>query len=151
MGAQRERFAAWLQSRGRPPEPQLETLLLRAADAYDTVKEGGELLLEHLRVIVDAASSSRALLWMNAVDLLGILAEQWPLAVQAVLEMSRDRKAHVRFNAICCLRTGTPDAVANAILKAALSDKSSRVRWKAGDHTERLGKRNVIPGFSAHL
>jgi DNA-binding transcriptional ArsR family regulator len=151
MGIQHERFATWLQSRRGPREPKLEALLLRVADAYDTVKEREELLADQLRLIVEAASSSRALLWTNCVSFLGVLSQQWPQAAEAVLAMSRNRIATVRFNAICCLTAGTPEAVITAVLKAGLVDKSSRVRWKATDVLEKLEKRSLIPELTSAL
>lgn len=149
MERKRPRFEAWLQGRRGPREPELERALLAAVDAFDVVNETGKLQDEELRLILDAASSSRALLWMNVVDLLGKLSEQWPAAAEAVMDMSRSPKAHVRFNALCCLKTGTPNAVVNTVLKAGLVDRSSRVRWKAADRTEGLEKINLIPELTA--
>jgi hypothetical protein len=86
---------------------------------------------------------------MNAVDFLGLLTETWPQAAETVLTMSKNSKAHVRFNAICCLKPGTTQTVVNTVLKSGLADKSSRVRWKAAEKTEQLEMVNLLPELTA--
>jgi hypothetical protein len=148
MGKQRIRFEKWFPTR-KPRAPELEANLLAIADAFDSARERGTLNSEQLALIVDGASSEKALLWMTSVDILGALSKDWPEAVEAIVAMSKDRNSQVRFNAICCLQVGIPNDAINSILKAGLIDKSSQVRWKAADQAEKLDKVDFIPDLTA--
>jgi hypothetical protein len=149
MPSQRERFETWL-ARRKPREPQWEAELLKVADAYDAVKVSGKLTPEDLRVVVDGASHSRALVWENSIQLLGWLSEKYPDAASAIAEMFKSRKSHVRFNAVCCLTPGTKGNVPE-LLRAGMADKSSRVRWKAAEKTQELNLRELVPEMTAAL
>lgn len=62
MGSQRKRFEEWLENRFRGPrDPHAEANLLAAADAFDAVWESANIQPEQLKLIVDAASHSRAI------------------------------------------------------------------------------------------
>lgn len=125
--------------------------MLGVADAYDAAMQSGTLSAEQLQRVVEGASSSRALLWDNSTDLLKKLSGRWPAAADAIAAMFRSRKAHVRFAALCSLGSQTPVAITDALLAAGLCDKSSRVRWKAVDHADRLERRNLVPEITAAL
>jgi hypothetical protein len=49
------------------------------------------------------------------------------------------------------LTKGTPVEITDRILKALLPDKSSRVRWKAGEIADRLARVNLVPDIAAVL
>jgi hypothetical protein len=151
VGPQHQRYAAWLESRRGPRDPHDEVAVLEVADAYDAAMQTGTLSAEQLQCVVDGASSSRALLWNSATDLLADLSARWPAAADAIATMSRSRQAHVRFAALCSLGRDTPAATTDAVLTAALRDKSSKVRWKAVDRANRLERRNLVPEITAAL
>jgi hypothetical protein len=151
FGPQHERYAAWFERRRGPRNPADEAALLAMADAFDSAQQTGTLSAEHLRRIVEGVSSSRMLLWSNAADLLGKLSGKWPAAADAIATMSRDRKAHVRFAALCSLGDETPVGITDAILKAGFSDKSSQVRWKVVDRANRLERRNLVSEITKAL
>src|ERR1043166_8978671 len=151
MSGEGARFEAWLQRRRGRREPLLEAELLTVVDAYDTAKQGRTLKPEELQLIADAASDSRALLWQNAVAFMGVLSEQWPEANAAILAMAQSRKAHVRFNALCCLGESTPFSTVEQVLKSGLRDKSARVRGKAADRMGQLRKLEFVPELTAAL
>jgi hypothetical protein len=111
----------------------------------------GTLSAEQLQRVVGGASSPRALLWNGATDLLKNLSARWPAAADAIATMSRSPQAHVRFAALCSLGRETPIATTDAVLTAALRDKSSQVRWKAVDRSNRLERRNLVPEITAAL
>ncbi len=76
---------------------------MRAVDAFDAIQTSGRMEAEQLDAIVSAASSKRTPLCENASNLLDALSEKWPQVRDAILRMSRDKRAHVRFSAILCL------------------------------------------------
>jgi hypothetical protein len=150
-GPQHEHYAAWLERRRAPRDPEAEADLLAVADAYDAAMQSGTLSPEQLQRVIDGASDSRALLWNNATDLLKKLSGTWPAAADAMVTMFRSRKAHVRFATLCSLGRETPVTVTDALLKAGIRDKSSRVRWKAVDRANILERRNLVADIAAAL
>jgi hypothetical protein len=150
-GPQHERYAAWFERRRGPRDAKAEADLLAVADAYDAAMQDGMLSAEQLQRVVDGASDPRALLWNNATDLLMKLSGKWPAAADAIATMFRSGKAHVRFAALCSLGRETPVDVTDALMKAGLMDKSSRVRWKAVDRANTLERRNLVPEITAAL
>ena len=151
LGPQHERYAAWFEHRRGPRDPQEEAALLAVADAYDAAMQIGTLSTEQLQRVVEGASSRRALLWNNATYLLMMLSGRWPAAADAIVSMSRNRQAHVRFAALCSLGRETPAAITDAALKAGLCDRSSRVRWKAADQANRLERANLVAEIIAAM
>ena len=89
------------------------------------------------------------IIWNSSVEMLGLLSEKWPSAADAVLSMSKSKKAPVRFNAICCLREKTPIEITDEVLTSGFADKSSKVRWKAAQTANDLRRLNLIPALSA--
>jgi hypothetical protein len=131
MKKQRDRFKAWFARWRGVRTSDEEAAVMAFADAYDAAVQSGELSPDQLATIINAANSSRALLWINATELLADLALRWEIAAQAIAEMFASRQSHVRFAALCCLLAKTPVSLSNRLLRNGLIDKSSRVRWKA--------------------
>jgi len=150
-GTQHELYAAWFRRRRGPRNAQDEADLLAAADAYDAAIRDGKLSAEQLQCIVEGASSPRALLRNNATELLTKLSGRWPEAADAISNMFCSRQSHIRFAALCSLGRETPADVTDALLRAGLCDKSSRVRWKAADRANHLERRNLVPEINAAL
>lgn len=145
MGAQRNSFSNWLDSRYTGPrDSAIEAQLLTLAEAFDRAEETGSLAFADLQMVVEGASSPRGMLWNNATGLLEKLSARWREAAEAVLAMSKSRKANVRFSALCALGKHTPADITDTMLAAGLADKSSRVRWKAAQRTEDLKRRHLL-------
>ncbi len=145
MGKQRERYEAWFARWRGIRTAEEEAAVFAFADAYDAAVESGKLSSEHLMTVVNAASSPRALLWMNSTELLGDLAVRWEAAAQAVAEMFTSRQSHIRFAALCCLLPMTSIEVADSLLRSGLTDKSSRVRWKAAQKIGIFERKKMLP------
>ena len=145
MGRVRDDIEGWLNRIIRPRCPELEPIIVAAAEAYDAAEEGGELPPELLRPVVDAASDSHRPVYEFAVSLLRRLTGRFPEACQAVADMAGHPKSHVRFNAILSLGRGTPAPLALEILRQGLRDRSSRVRIKAADWSGTLRLREMVP------
>lgn len=151
MTSARQRYAPWIHSSLRKRWPELEAAFVAAIDAYDSIHDDQIVTAETLRPIIDAASSSRRPLYENVTGLLGELTERFPEARDAVEKMSVDRRSHVRFNAILCLRKATPASFAILMLRRALRDKSAVVRQKAADWSGRLRMREIVDDLEAAL
>jgi len=149
MDKQRDIFETWFARWRGVRTPAEEAAVLAFADAYDRAIESGNLQPEQLNEVVAAASSSRALLWKNAVDLLARLAVRWEAALDAVETMFASKQSQVRFAAICCLRADTPVIVANRLLLQGLTDKSSRVRWMAAQKASDFDRKELLPHLEA--
>jgi HEAT repeat protein len=149
MGKQRDRFEAWFARWRGVRTPDEEAAVLAFADAYDAAVQSGKLSPDQLATVVDAASSPRALLWMNATELLADLAIRWEIAAQVVAKMFASRQSHIRFAALCCLRADTPMKISNGLLRNGLIDKSSRVRWKAAQKIGDLERNELLPELEA--
>lgn len=150
-GPQHEHYAAWFERRLGRRDAKAEADLLAVADAFDDAMQSGTLSCEQLQRVVEGASDSRGLLWNNATDLLMKLSGKWPAAADAIAAMFQSPKANIRFAALCSLGRDTPVAVTDALLKAGLSDRSARVRWKAVDRADTLERRNLVPEITAAL
>lgn len=129
----------------------VDPILLAAADAYDAAEAQGSPSLEQLQIIVDAASHPLARIWMDGIRILMRASGWWDEAAQAILIMSKNSKTQVRFNAICVLGPKTPDAILDTVLKAGLTDRSTRVRWKAADRAASLRQFHLEPEIEAAL
>jgi hypothetical protein len=145
------RLKPWIDDYLRIRAPELVEPFIKALSSYDTVQNSGRLLPENLESIVTAASSSRRPLLEGITDYLGFLSRDWPEARESILEMSRSKYSHVRFNAILCLWKETPAEIINEVLKRSLSDKSARVRGKAADWMGRLRYRYLLPELGMAL
>ena len=149
MGAERERYEAWLKTWRGVRTAEEEAEVLAVADAYDAAMERHDLSSERLKVIVDAASSRRSLLWQNATGMLARLAVRWRIAADAVRYMFQDRQSHVRFAALCCVTLQMPSEIIEDLLRRGLTDKSSRVRWKAAQRIGEFNKTDLLPELEA--
>lgn len=147
MVTQRERFERYFGLPG-PKDSDREQVLLAVADAFDAAMIDGDMTEDRLRVIVQAVSSPKVAIWESCCGILGAASERWPNAAEAILQISRQSHAHVRFNAICSLTEKTPAHVVNEVLKNGLSDRSARVRWKAADQACSLNQHRLIPDIA---
>lgn len=119
--------------------------VLPAGAAYDRAQQTGELTETDIATIVDAAGQARLLVAMNATELLQSLSLRWPAAAtRAIVDLFASTKAHARFAALCSTTEHTEPEVLRTILQRGLTDKSSRVRWKAADRAERLERRDLL-------
>ncbi len=133
------------------PNPHIDPVLMAAADAFDAATARGGPAPEHLATIVEGASHKLARIWYDGIRILQRASERWPEAAEAIREMSRDTKAHVRFCALCSLGARTPADATDAVIKAGLTDRSANVRWKAADRAVSLHRVHLAPELEAAL
>jgi HEAT repeat protein len=150
MSEQRARLEHWLAL-----QPSLDPALVAAhhsaLDAFEAAAGRGEVTEDQLRRLVAIASDKREWLWPSGAEYLAILSENSETVCQAVLEMSRSSKWHVRFHALFCVGIMTPAAVTERLLVAGLSDKSWRVRWRAAVTINAFERRELLPQLAAAL
>jgi hypothetical protein len=63
--------------------------------------------------------------------------------------MFESKQSHVRFAALCCLLPNTPGDITHRLLRGGLSDKSSRVRWKAAQMVGDFERKEFLPELEA--
>ena len=129
----------------RPYRPELESALAVAIKSLGTDSTVAEATIES---VVDAASDKRAAVYEIGSTVLGELAESDHRAMSAIQKMALSEHAHVRHNALLCLTNETARSAALAIMRGALSDKSSRVRCKAADWAGRLKAQALVPDLA---
>ena len=150
--SKRAEYKEWLDhGYTGPRNPGDKEALLKVAGAFDAVQRDGKLTKNRLQTVVNGVSSKKALVWDGSSTLLMFLSEQFPEAATAILELSRSKQGHVRFNALCCLGKPTPPDVVDAAIRSGLTDKSSRVRWKAAQQAHVLNRVNLVPDITAAL
>ena len=99
MPKARERFEPFVERR-LAGFPEIVEPLMAAVDAFDAIDERGERSQANLDKLVLAASSSRGPLCENICPYMRVLSGKWPAVADAILEMSKSSKGHIRFNAI---------------------------------------------------
>lgn len=125
-----------------PVMPEVVPSLLQALELIATQSPPSTLVVADL---VKAISSSRVAVYETTSYILGELAIYSPLALDAVLALSRATDSRVRHNALLCVNEEWPARTVHDVLEQALRDKSSRVRRKAADWTGRLRCKTLLP------
>ena len=144
MKSARDLYAPYLREL-RQRYPADEAVVRSALDAFDSIQQGTGINQHALQPIVEAASNSRKRVHEIAVDLLQRLAETQRKALDAVAIMAENPRSHVRFNAIVCVGKSAPREFQLRLLRQALRDKSSKVRWKAAYRALRLRIKELVP------
>ncbi|HZN64844.1 MAG TPA: hypothetical protein VFB66_06050, partial [Tepidisphaeraceae bacterium] len=135
----------WIRAFLRKRRPHLERSYRAAWEALGRSLRSGTLRDADLAKVVRAARAKESALWQNATGWLAQLAGKHPEARQAVRAMARDKLAHVRFSALCCLGSRSPRTLLLDVILPAINDKSSRVRWKAADIAGLVELREGVP------
>jgi hypothetical protein len=147
----RDELQPWIKDYLQPRYPELVGPLLVAADAFDRTRRHGTLSPEDARFLFEAASSARSPLGENSASMLGELARDCHLARDTILRMSKDRKAHVRVNALVSLDGLEPCDVHDTVARAALCDFSARVRELAADKVRGWNMTHLLPELESAI
>ena len=145
MGAQRDHYEQWFAKRRGPRNGADEAAALKAAGAYDAMKEQDKASRPRLDILVAAAGNPHRLVWNCAAHLLSKSLRDWPEVAETIAEMMLARSSTTRFSAMCCVQDHMPPQVAREMIQAGLSDKSGQVRWKAGEASNRLKFVEFVP------
>lgn len=131
--------------------PTDAALARELVSALQAIRDGAQVTSVVLQATIRAVSSLRVPIYECASSVLGELAVFDSGAMKAIADLSKSPDARVRHNALLCLNTEQPMARVQEILRAALSDKSSRVRRKAADWIGRLRQQELLPAMEAAL
>jgi hypothetical protein len=136
---------SWVREYLEPRYPELVAPYREAESIRDDAIESGVLPEDALSLLLVSARSSRTPLGENASAMLGQLADRFASARQTIRQMSGDKKAHVRVNALVALHTHAISDLHEEILSAAVRDRSAKIRALAADKIMTFGLRALLP------
>jgi HEAT repeat protein len=143
-------YRTWI--REHLAEPKKQRLAIRALDAYDRIENADGIAASDIILIVHAASCPFVRVWEIGVELLNRLGVRHEEARNAILNMLRDRKAAVRFQAIAMLGLSElPHPFAASLIQLGLCDRSYQVRGTAAEAACQLGFAELIADLEASL
>lgn len=130
---QTARYRKWVDEHHAPAEQKASAY--RALDQYETLANRKKIHRDDLAPIAAAASSSQLVAWDIGTVFLARLAGAHSAAREALVELSRHKKADVRNSIVWSLKwawkEGLPRGFVLQILRGALSDRSKKVRQQA--------------------
>ena len=112
-------------------------------DAVLAIRGSNTVAPEHVAAFVAAAEASHQYAFVLGGKRLVQCSHFSPLAVEALRGLSAHRRWGPRFNVMCVLGYGPPDALALELLHRGLADKSARVACRAADACDELRE---VPG-----
>lgn len=128
-----DEYKSWFAKYLEPRYPDLVTPLRTAPGAYDLIQGKEQIDYADLQPIVEVARSHHKPFYENASNLFEKLTADHQAACDAVVEMSCDKRAQIRFKPIICLGSRTSRELRTDLVHQALFDKRARVREKAAD------------------
>jgi hypothetical protein len=91
---------SWIREYLEPRYPELVAPYREAESIRDAALVSGQLSESSISLLVKGAKSPRTPLGENISGMLGSLADQFPQVKDAIRAMFRDKKMHVRINAL---------------------------------------------------
>ncbi|MEA3099475.1 MAG: hypothetical protein QOF74_3715 [Caballeronia mineralivorans] len=135
---------SWIKEYLEPRYPELVAPYREAERIREAALKSGHLSESSLSLLLESARSARTPLGENVSGMLGSLADRFPLVRDAVRMMARDKKAHVRINALVALDSQQKSPLNDEILSGALRDRSARIRALAADKIMTFGLRYLL-------
>ncbi len=136
---------SWIKGYLEPRYPELVAPYREAERICDTALASGQLTESSLSTLLESAKSARTPLGENVSGMLGSLAGRFSIVQDAIRAMARDKKAHVRINALVALDSEQQSPLNAEILSAALRDRSARIRALAADKIMTFGLQCLLP------
>jgi hypothetical protein len=133
MSTERQSAQEWVSGYVQQQHPKLVFPCLRAADAFDRTAVVGSLSQGDAELLKDAARNRSSLLSEYAASLLGRLAQRFPLARDAIAQLSKDAQLRARISALVALESVPVCDLHVTVGRVALNDRSRRVRELAAD------------------
>lgn len=124
--------------------PELVPDYDRLVAACRKAESGATITQEDIDAVRTALQSPRGPLWENSVDKVKRLSLSNGQFFDLIVETISHSKAHARFAAICCLDGDHDRDFLETKLRTALTDKSSKVRWKAAHVCNKLKLSGLI-------
>ena len=142
-----ENTNSWIKEYLEPRYPELVAPYRAAEHIHDAALKSGVLSEDGLAIILDSAKSSRTPLGENVAAMLGEIADRFDTVREAIRQLAKDPKVHVRVNALVALESLSVSQLQQEILAAALRDRSARVRGLAADKIMSFGLRPLLPAL----
>lgn len=136
---------SWIKGYLEPRYPELVAPYRQAERIREAALRSGQLSESSLSVLLGSAESARTPLGENVSGMLGSLADRFPLVRDAIRAMARDKRAHVRINALVALESHEKSPLHDEILSTALRDRSAKIRALAADKIMGFGLRRLLP------
>jgi hypothetical protein len=136
---------SWIREYLEPRYPELVAPYREAESICDAALVSGQLSESSISLLVKGAKSPRTPLGENISGMLGSLADQFPQVKDAIRAMFRDKKMHVRINALVALHSHQTSSLHDELFAAGLQDRSARVRALTADKIMAFGMRHLLP------
>ena len=131
-------------------DPAKRQLLYDMVDAVLRVRESGTVSAVELAPILAGFEATDEAVWSRAAGWLAKLHAFAPELSACLEELSRHRRAVVRFH-LCASLDEFPKEIAIAYLRRFLSDRSARIRGTVPNVAVKAGYRELIPDFETLL
>ena len=141
----------WVREYLQPRYPELVPSYLKATEIVDSALKSGFLAPDHMDLLSSFARSPRSPLGENVASMIGVLADHFEVARDAVRTLASNAKLHARVNALVALSSHARSGLHNEILSAALTDRSSKVRELAADKIMGFGLRELLPEIESAI
>jgi len=125
-------------------------MLYDMVDAVLRVRETGKITPADLAPILGGFEATDEAVWSRAAGWLAKLCAFAPEPLASLEELSRHKRAVVRFN-LCASLDHFPREIAVAHLRQFLNDRSARVRGTVPNIAVKVGYQELIPDFEALL
>ena len=133
-------------------DPATANVSRRAVDAYERSQSQGVLSDEALADIMRAAKSRRRGPFYIGIELMAALYGQFPDVEIAWRQLSVSRDGHERWVAITALYPDRiPNSFAEELIRAALTDRSAKVRMFAAERIYTRKLRSLLPNLKETL
>jgi hypothetical protein len=136
---------SWIKGYLEPRYPELVAPYREAERIRDAALASGHLSESSLSSMLKSARSARTPLGKNVSGMLGRLADRFSMVRDAIRTMARDKKAHVRINALVALDSQQQSSLNEEILSLTLRDRSAKIRALAADKIMTFGLRCLLP------
>jgi len=128
-------------------DPYFTPPVVEACAATQQMILDDEVTPERLAPVLWCAASKRKRISDMAPGMLGLLADQFPLARQAIVWLSGGRNMHSRRSAIKALNAGAPPEMVHQLLSQGLTDRAADVRFDATMGVSSCEARTVLPAL----
>jgi len=125
-------------------DPAQKAALARAVEAFEGMLRDSTCDTARLGAVVEVAGAKERALWDAGTEMLVELASRHELAREAFVALARSRKAGQRYAAIALVDDRLPRPLVLDVLKAGLTDTSTKVRDHAFVRCNDLAARELV-------
>ena len=138
----------WIQEYLQPRHPELVEPFRRAGKITEVALQTENLADSDLGILLEHATSGKAILSDNVGDMLGKLANTFPSAQQALETMAQSKKVSTRAQALASLLFVPPCPLHERVYTATLKDRSKKIRRLAAHNIRLQGMAVLLPALT---